>query len=64
MAAFATADLAHRAAPGSILVTGSGLIAHWNSWVTDFPEVTVINPGFGGSGISDSTFLADRVVAP
>ncbi len=30
----------------------------------DFPEVKVINRGFGGSELGDSTYFADRIVAP
>jgi lysophospholipase L1-like esterase len=31
---------------------------------SDFPGVPVINRGFGGSAIADSTFYADRIVTP
>lgn len=64
IAAFEAADRAHAPAPGSILFIGSSSIEHWKSLAADFPEVNVINRGFGGSVISDSTFFADRIVAP
>lgn len=64
IAAFEAADQAHAPAPGSILFIGSSSIEHWKSLAADFPEVNVINRGFGGSVISDSTFFADRIVAP
>jgi len=64
IAAFEVADQAHAPAAGSILFIGSSSIEHWKSLAADFPEVNVINRGFGGSVISDSTFFADRIVAP
>ena len=64
IAAFEAADRAHAPAPGSILFIGSSSIEHWKSLAADFPEASVINRGFGGSVISDSTFFADRIVAP
>ncbi|OOG53322.1 SGNH/GDSL hydrolase family protein [Rhodanobacter sp. C03] len=64
IAAFEAADRAHAPAAGSILFIGSSSIEHWKSLAADFPEVNVINRGFGGSVISDSTFFADRIVAP
>ncbi|OOG62445.1 hypothetical protein B0E46_12420 [Rhodanobacter sp. B04] len=64
IAAFEAADRAHAPAPGSILFIGSSSIEHWKSLAADFPELSVINRGFGGSVISDSTFFADRIVAP
>jgi lysophospholipase L1-like esterase len=64
IAAFEAADKTHSPARGSILFIGSSSIEHWKSLAADFPEVNVINRGFGGSVISDSTFFADRIVAP
>ena len=64
IAAFEAADRAHAPARDSILFIGSSSIEHWKSLAADFPEVSVINRGFGGSAISDSTFFADRIVAP
>lgn len=64
IAAFEAADQVRPPAPGSILFIGSSSIEHWKSLAVDFPEVSVINRGFGGSEISDSTFFADRIIAP
>ncbi len=64
IAAFEAADRVHAPAPDSILFIGSSSIEHWKSLAADFPEVKVINRGFGGSVISDSTFFADRIVTP
>lgn len=64
IAAFEAADYAQLPPPGSILFIGSSSIQHWKSLAEDFPELSVINRGFGGSEINDSTFFADRIVAP
>ena len=64
IAAFEAADRTQAPAPGSILFIGSSSIEHWKSLAADFPELNVTNRGFGGSVISDSTFFADRIVAP
>lgn len=64
IAAFQAEDQAHPSPPGAVLFIGSSSIEHWKSLAADFPEVRVINRGFGGSVISDSTYFADRIVAP
>lgn len=64
IAAFEAADRQHPPAPHSILFVGSSSIEHWKSLAVDFPEVSVINRGFGGSAISDSTFFAARIIVP
>lgn len=61
---FEAADQQQLPPAGSILFIGSSSIEHWKSLAADFPEVSVINRGFGGSVISDSTYFADRIVAP
>ncbi len=37
-------------------------IRFWKSLAKDFPKYNVINRGFGGSAIADSTYYADRIV--
>jgi len=64
IAAFEAADHAHPPPQGAVLFIGSSSIEHWKSVAADFPEVKVINRGFGGSEIADSTWFADRIVAP
>ncbi|WP_458070685.1 SGNH/GDSL hydrolase family protein [Rhodanobacter sp. BL-MT-08] len=64
IAAFEASDRQHPPAPGSILFIGSSSIEHWKSLAADFPELSVINRGFGGSELADSTYFADRIVAP
>ena len=49
---------------GAVLFIGSSSIRFWDSLAADFPGVDVINRGFGGSEIRDSTWYADRIVIP
>lgn len=64
IAAFEAADRANPPAPGAVLFIGSSSIRAWKTLATDFPELRTINRGFGGSELDDSTFFADRIVAP
>jgi lysophospholipase L1-like esterase len=64
IAAFEAADRANPPPQGAVLFIGSSSIEHWKSVAADFPEVKVINRGFGGSELGDSTWFADRIVAP
>ena len=48
----------------AVLFIGSSSIRLWDALAADFPGVTVINRGFGGSEIRDSTWYADRIVIP
>lgn len=58
------ADATHPPAPNGVLFVGSSSIAKWKTLVQDFPNVPVINRGFGGSELADSVFFADRIVLP
>ncbi|WP_201316247.1 SGNH/GDSL hydrolase family protein [Dyella sp. EPa41] len=62
--AFVAADRAHPPAPHGVLFIGSSSIQFWKSLAQDFPGIPVINRGFGGSALPDSTFYADRIVWP
>ena len=62
--AFERADRAQPPPAGAVLFIGSSSIRFWKTLAADFPEVHTINRGFGGSEIADSTFFADRIVAP
>ncbi|KRF00576.1 hypothetical protein ASG87_12865 [Frateuria sp. Soil773] len=64
IAAFEAADRAQPPPSGAVLFIGSSSIRFWKTLAADFPEVRTINRGFGGSEIDDSTFFADRIVAP
>lgn len=64
MQGFATADAVAPPPKHAVLFIGSSSIRFWDTLVTDFPGVPVINRGFGGSQIRDSTWYADRIVVP
>jgi lysophospholipase L1-like esterase len=49
---------------GAVLFVGSSSIRLWTTVAQDFPNVPVINRGFGGSELADSVFYADRIVLP
>lgn len=49
---------------GAIEFIGSSTIRRWKTLAQDFPGQPVINRGFGGSEIIDSTHFADRVIVP
>lgn len=63
IARYEAADRENRPAPGGILFVGSSSIVGWdvNRW---FPELPVVNRGFGGSYLADSYHFADRIIFP
>lgn len=64
IAAFEAADREHMPPKGAVLFIGSSGIRLWKTLAQDFPHHKVINRGFGGSEIVDSTHFADRIVFP
>ncbi len=62
--AFEAADKKQMPPPNGVLFLGSSSIRLWTRLKEDFPELQVINRGFGGSQISDSVFYFDRIVLP
>jgi lysophospholipase L1-like esterase len=64
IAAFERSDATNPPAPGGCLFIGSSGIRFWKTLAADFPDQRVINRGFGGSEIVDSTHFADRIVFP
>lgn len=62
--AFEAADKQSPPPTGSVLFVGSSSIRFWKNLAKDFPNYNVINRGFGGSEIADSTYYADRIVIP
>jgi lysophospholipase L1-like esterase len=64
IAAFEAADKKSPPPQGGILFIGSSTIRMWTSLAQDFPGLPVINRGFGGSQIVDSTHFAERIVFP
>jgi hypothetical protein len=49
---------------GGIVFIGSSTIRLWKTLATDYPGEPVINRGFGGSEIVDSTYFAPRILFP
>ncbi len=62
--AFEESDRADPPPKNAILFIGSSSIRKWSSLRRDFAGLPVINRGFGGSQIADSTALADRIIFP
>ena len=62
--AFEAADKTNPPPQGAILFTGASGIKRWSTLAQDFPDLKVINRGFGGSQISDSIHFLDRVSIP
>lgn len=49
---------------GGIVFIGSSTIRFWKTLAEDYPGEPVINRGFGGSEIADSTHFAPRILFP
>lgn len=60
---FETVDQRQPPPKGAILFVGSSSIRLWDL-NKSFPDLTVINRGFGGSQIEDSVYYADRIIIP
>lgn len=48
----------------AVLFVGSSSMRLWKNLRTSFPQINVINRGFGGSRLEDVNFYFDRIVAP
>lgn len=64
IAAFEAADKKQFPPQDAVLFIGSSSIRFWTTVAKDFPELTVVNRGFGGSQIADSVAYAERIVVP
>jgi hypothetical protein len=64
IAAFEKADMTNPPPKGAILFVGSSTIVRWKTLAEDFPDHKIINRGFGGNEICDSTHFADRMIFP
>lgn len=64
MAAFEAADRISPPPKGGILFVGSSTIVRWTTLQQDFPNQPIVNRGFGGNQIVDSTHFADRIIFP
>lgn len=62
--AFEAADRQSPPPRGGVLFLGSSSIRLWSTLKEDFPELPVINRGFGGSVIADSIRYTPRIVLP
>lgn len=61
---FTASDTTNPPPRGAILFIGSSSIRLWKTLKEDFPDLRVINRGFGGSQVIDSVNYADRIVFP
>jgi len=64
ISAFEQSDRTNPPPKGALLFIGSSTIRMWKTLATDFMDQQVINRGFGGSEIVDSTHFAERIVFP
>ncbi|HVU28185.1 MAG TPA: GDSL-type esterase/lipase family protein [Verrucomicrobiae bacterium] len=64
ISAFEAKDRTNPPPQNGILFIGSSTIRLWTTLNQDFPGLPIINRGFGGSEIADSTHFADRIVFP
>jgi len=62
--AFEAADKTNPPPARAILFVGSSSVRLWKTLAQDFPDLKVINRGFGGSQIADSLAFADRIILP
>jgi lysophospholipase L1-like esterase len=64
VAEFEAADRTNPPPKNALLFLGSSTIVRWKTLQQDFPNQPIINRGFGGNEIADSTHFADRIVFP
>ncbi len=62
--AFAEIDRRQTPPENAVLFVGSSSIRMWESLRESFPNLKVINRGFGGSRLEDVNHYFDRIVAP
>ena len=62
--AFLKADRKQMPPAGAVLFMGSSSVRLWDTLAQDIPEIPVINRGFGGSQIYESTLYLDRIAVP
>lgn len=64
IAAYEQQDRTNPPPKGAVVFIGSSTIRRWTTLAQDFPDQKVINRGFGGSEIVDSTYFAERILIP
>jgi lysophospholipase L1-like esterase len=57
-------DRANPPPRAAVLFIGSSSFVRWTTLAADFPRVSVVNYGFGGSMMVDSVYHFDRLVTP
>ena len=63
-ARFEAGDKTNPPPQNPIVFVGSSSIVKWKTLAEDFPDLPVMNRGFGGSQLADSVNYADRIVIP
>jgi lysophospholipase L1-like esterase len=63
IAAFEAADRQSPPPQGEIVFVGSSTIRLWNT-AASFPDLKIINRGFGGSSLADVVRHAERIIIP
>ena len=64
IAAFEAKDKETPPPKDGVVFAGSSSLKLWKTLEADFPEIPVINRGFGGSKMPDLTRYADRIIIP
>lgn len=64
VAAFEKSDAQNPPPKHAVLFVGSSIIVRWKSLAEDCKETVVLNRGFGGNQIADSTHFAERMIFP
>src|SRR6184192_272464 len=62
--AFEAADKTNPPPKECIVFVGSSSIRKWTNLTEHFPDLPVVNRGFGGSQLADSFNFADRIITP
>ena len=64
IAVFETSDATNPPPRGCIIFTGSSYIKRWTTLAENFPNLPVVNRGFGGCELADVCIYADRIIIP
>lgn len=64
IAAFEAFDKVNPPKPGAVLFVGSSTIKRWATMAKYFPDVRVLNRGYGGAKMRDVLYYEDRIVLP
>jgi lysophospholipase L1-like esterase len=62
--AFEAADRASPPPAGGVVFIGSSSIKNWTDVARDFPDLPVLNRGFGGSTVADVIHYEGRILLP